>query len=77
MEEATKVNWNDDRIDRFAEQVDRRFDKVDERFDRVDERFERMEERMERRFDSLQHAMIITMGGFIAAFAALFASVNL
>jgi hypothetical protein len=29
METAAKVNWNDGRIDRFAEQVDRRFDKVD------------------------------------------------
>jgi hypothetical protein len=99
MEAAAKVNWNDDRIDRFAEQVDHRFERVDERFDtvdrrlerletQVDERFERFEaqvdkrfdkvdarfehlhERLEKRFDLLTYAMIVTLAGFLAAFAS-------
>jgi hypothetical protein len=59
MEQA-KVHWNDDRLDHFAAQVDMRFDKVDKRFDRL-----------EARFDALQHSMIITLAGFLAAFAAV------
>ena len=77
MEAAAKVNWNDDRIDRFAEQVDRRFDKVDERFDKVDARFEYLHERLEKRFDFLTHALIVTLAGFLAAFVGLFASMHL
>jgi hypothetical protein len=80
VESATKVNWNDDRLDHFAEQVDKRFEQVDQRFDKfeehVDLRFNRLEERFEKRFDALQHAMIVTMASFIVAFAGLFASVN-
>jgi hypothetical protein len=80
MEQA-KVNWNDNRLDHFAAQVDKRFEQVDERFDKfeehVDTRFNRLEERFEKRFDALQHSMIVTMAGFLAAFAGLFASLHL
>ena len=80
MEQGKKGNWNDDRLDHFAAQVDKRFEQVDERFDKfeahVDTRFNRLEERFEKRFDTLQQAMIVTLAGFLAAFAALFASAN-
>ena len=79
MEQAT-VNWNDDRLDHFAEQVDKRFEQVDKRFDKfeehVDVRFNRLEERFERRFDTLQNSMIVTLGGILAAFAAVVVSVS-
>jgi hypothetical protein len=88
MEAAAKVNWNDDRIDRFVEQVDERFDRVDQRidrfeaqvdkrFDRVDARFEYLHERLEKRFDFLTYALIVTLAGFLVAFVGLFASTNL
>jgi uncharacterized protein (DUF3084 family) len=87
MEAAAKVNWNDDRIDRFAEQVDKRFEQVDRRFDRVEERidaqgahfdarFNHLEDRFEKRFDALQHSMIYSLAGILAAFAALFVAAN-
>jgi hypothetical protein len=74
------LNWNDDRLDHFAAQVDKRFEQVDERFDKfeehVDVRFNRLEERFEKRFDALQHSIIVAMAGFLAAFAALFATAS-
>lgn len=98
MEAAAKVNWNDDRIDRFTEQVDSRFEQVDERFDRfeervdlrfkqvderfdkfeshVDTRFNRLEDRFEKRFDALQHSMIYSLAGILAAFAAVVVTAN-
>lgn len=87
MEQA-KANWNDDRLDHFAEQVDKRFEQVDRRFDRVEERidaqgahfdarFNHLEARFEKRFDSLQQAMIFTLASFLVAFAGLFASLHL
>jgi hypothetical protein len=69
MEAATKVNWNDDRIDRFSEQVDGRFDKLE---NHVEARFNRLEDR----FDLLQNSLIISLAGILAAFAALFAAAN-
>lgn len=75
VETARTVNWNDDRLDHFAEQVDKRFEQVDERFDKFEEhfdaRFNRLEERFEKRFDALQHSMIYTLAGILAAFAAV------
>ncbi|MGE5280769.1 MAG: hypothetical protein ACM3N0_00340 [Chloroflexota bacterium] len=72
------MNWNDDRLDHFAEQVDKRFEQVDERFDKfeahVDARFNRLEDRFEKRFDTLQQSMIITLASILTAFAALVAA---
>lgn len=84
MEQGT-VNWNDDRLDHFAEQVDKRFEQVDKRFDRfeerVDARFDHVEARIEAqgkhfdsRFDALQQSMIVTLAGILTAFAALVAA---
>lgn len=74
------MNWNDDRLDHFAEQVDKRFEQVDERFDKfeehVDARFNRLEARFEKRFDSLQNSMIVTLAGILAAFVGLLATAN-
>lgn len=74
------MNWNDDRLDRFAEQVDKRFEQVDERFDKfehhVDARFNRLEDRFEKRFDALQHSMIYSLAGILAAFAAVVVTAN-
>jgi hypothetical protein len=63
MEQA-KTNWNDDRLDRFAEQVDKRFDRLEGRIEAQGEHFDA-------RFDSLQQAMIITLAGIISALAAV------
>ena len=74
------MHWNDDRLDHFAEQVDKRFEQVDERFDKfeehVDVRFNRLEERFEKRFDALQHSMIYSLAGILAAFAAVVVTAN-
>lgn len=74
------MNWNDDRLDHFAEQVDKRFEQVDERFDKfeahVDARFNRLEERFEKRFDALQHSMVYSLAGIFAAFAAVVVTAN-
>ena len=75
MEQA-KVNWNDDRMDHFAQQVDKRFEQVDKRFDRFEEHVDSRFNRIEARFDSLQQAMIVTLAGILAAFAAVFATAN-
>jgi hypothetical protein len=83
MEQA-RTNWNDDRLDRLADQVsamrqhiDDRFDaqdaRIDERFARIDERFARIDERfarIDKRFDALQYAMIITLASLLATIAA-------
>jgi predicted nuclease with TOPRIM domain len=85
MEAATKVNWNDDRIDRFAEQVDRRFERVDERFDRleehvdlrfkqVDERFDKIESHVEARFNRLEDRFDLLQNSLIIALAGILAA---
>jgi predicted nuclease with TOPRIM domain len=53
VEQGT-VNWNDDRLDHFAEQVDKRFEHVDERFDRFEEQVNRRFERVDERFDKFE-----------------------
>jgi hypothetical protein len=68
MEQAG-ANWNDDRLDRFAEQVDKRFDKLEDRIVAQGEHFDA-------RFDRLQQAMIVTLASILVAFAGLFATVN-
>jgi flagellar capping protein FliD len=78
--EQARANWNDDRLDRFAEQVDKRFDRVEERIDaqgaHFDARFNHLEERFEKRFDALQQSMILSLAGIIAAFGSLFVAFN-
>jgi hypothetical protein len=68
--EQERANWNDDRLDRFAEQVDKRFDKLENRIEAQGEHFDA-------RFDALQQSMIITLASFLVAFAGLFASLHL
>lgn len=75
--EQPKANWNDDRLDHFADQVDKRFEQVDRRFDKFEGHVDACFNRLEERFDSLQQAMIITLASFLAAFAGLFVSVHL
>lgn len=80
------MNWNDDRLDRLADQVDdlrrhmdERFEKQDariqERFEkqdvRIDMKFENLEARMDARFDALQRSMTITLAGILAAFTSV------
>jgi hypothetical protein len=81
--EHGRANWNDDRLDRFADQIDKRFEQVDKRFEQVDKRFDKLESRIEAqgahfdaRFDALQQAMVITLGSILVAFVGLFATVN-
>jgi predicted nuclease with TOPRIM domain len=76
MEQA-RTNWNDDRLDRLADQVCAMRQHIDDRFDaqnaRLDERFARMDERfgrIDKRFDALQYAMIVTLASFLATIAA-------
>lgn len=66
--EASRVNWNDDRLDRLADQIERIAGKVDSLRQHVDGRFEKQEARIETRFDRLQNAMIITLSSILAAF---------
>jgi hypothetical protein len=62
--EAPRVNWNDDRLDRLA-------DEVAELRRHLDERFEKQEARIENRFDRLQNSLIITLAGILAAFTSV------
>ncbi len=76
MEQA-RVNWNDDRLDRLADQVDRVVDQVGALRHHLDERFEKQEARIEARFDKLQNAMIVTLGSILTAFGGLIVSTQL
>jgi chaperonin cofactor prefoldin len=58
------MNWNDDRLDRLA-------DEVAELRRHMDERFEKQEARIEDRFDRLQNSLIITLAGILAAFTSV------
>jgi DNA-binding Lrp family transcriptional regulator len=75
MEQA-RANWNDDRLDRLAEQVDKRFEEVDRRFDRLEDRIVAQGEHFDARFDALQQAMIITLASMLVAFAGISASLH-
>lgn len=68
------MNWNDDRLDHFAEQVDKRFAQVDKRFDRLEDRIDAQGKHFDARFDALQQSMIVTLAGILTAFAALVAA---
>jgi hypothetical protein len=69
------MNWNDDRLDRLANQVDDLRRHIDERFEkqdaRIDVKFENFEARMDARFDALQRSMTITLAGILAAFTSV------
>jgi flagellar biosynthesis/type III secretory pathway protein FliH len=82
MEQAPAVNWNDDRLDRLADQVDglnQRIDDLrvhmDERFEkqdaRIDAKFESFEARIDARFNALQRSLTITLAGILVAFVGL------
>jgi hypothetical protein len=75
--EQGRANWNDDRLDRFAERVDNRFEQVDMRFDKLESRIEAQGAHFDARFDALQQAMVITLVSILVAFVGLFATVNL
>lgn len=64
--EGARTNWNDDRLDRLADQVDDVRRSVDD-----------LRSHMDERFDRLQLAMIITLGGIIAAFGSAFVGLQL
>ena len=57
--ESSRTNWNDDRLDRLADQVDRLAGQVTA-----------LGKHMDDRFDRLQYSMIITLASILAAFAA-------
>jgi len=71
------VNWNDDRLDRLADDVDHVAKKVDALREHMDERFEKQDARMLGRFDRLQNAMVVTLGGILAAFGSAVLAVAL
>jgi chaperonin cofactor prefoldin len=58
------VNWNDDRLDRLADQVEALRH-------HLDERFEKQEARIVDRFDRLQNSLIIALAGILAAFTSV------
>jgi hypothetical protein len=64
------MNWNDDRLDRLA-------DEVAELRRHMDERFEKQEARIEDRFDRLQNSLIITLAGILAAFTSTVLAIQL
>jgi len=55
--EQERTNWNDDRLDRLAEQVDRLAGEVTA-----------LGRHMDDRFDRLQYSLIVALGGILAAF---------
>lgn len=65
------MNWNDDRLDRLADQVEALHQRIDDLRVHMDKRFREHEARMEARFDRLQNSLIITLGGILAAVIAL------
>jgi hypothetical protein len=55
--EQERTNWNDDRLDRLADQVDRLAGEVTA-----------LGRHMDDRFDRLQYSLIVALGGILAAF---------
>ena len=58
--EQERTNWNDDRLDRLADQVDRLTAEVSA-----------LSRHMDDRFDRLQYSLIVALAGILAAFAGL------
>jgi hypothetical protein len=54
-----RTNWNDDRLDRLADQIDQ-----------VATQVTALGKHMDDRFDRLQIAMIVTFGSILAAFGS-------
>jgi hypothetical protein len=54
-----RTNWNDDRLDRLADQADR-----------LAVQLTALGKHMDDRFDRLQIAMIVTLGSILAAFGS-------
>lgn len=54
-----RTSWNDDRLDRLADQVDRLAGEV-----------AALSKHMDARFDRLQNAMIVTLASILAAFGS-------
>jgi len=57
--EQQRTSWNDDRLDRLADQVDR-----------VATEVAALGKHMDARFDRLQNAMIVTLASILAAFGS-------
>ena len=68
--EPARANWNDDRLDRLADQVDalRRH---------MDERFEKQGARIDAKFDALQRSMIVTLSSILTAFGSTLLAIQL
>jgi hypothetical protein len=62
--EQARTNWNDDRLDRLADQVTALRE-------HMDARFEAQNARIDKRFDALQYSLIVTLASLLAAFAAI------
>lgn len=58
--DGARTNWNDDRLDRLADQVDRLAGQVTA-----------LGKHMDDRFDRLQYSMILALASIIAAFVGL------
>ncbi len=71
--EGARTNWNDDRLDRLADQVDDVRRSVDDLRGHVDD----LRSHMDDRFDRLQTAMIVTLAGILAAFGTAFLGLQL
>jgi ubiquinone biosynthesis protein UbiJ len=69
--EASRVNWNDDRLDRLADEVGAVRAQVDALDRHMNERFEKQEAKITDRFDRLQNSLIITLAGILAAFTSV------
>ncbi len=61
------MNWNDDRLDRLADDVVALRAQMETMSRHMDERFEKQERWIADRFDRLQNSMIITLAGVIAS----------
>jgi chaperonin cofactor prefoldin len=69
--EAGRVNWNDDRLDRLADQVEALHMRIDDLNRHIDERFEKQQIWIADRFDRLQNSLIIVLAGILAAFTSV------
>ena len=63
--ELERTNWNDDRLDRLADQVDRLAGEVTA-----------LGKHMDDRFDRLQYSMIVALGSILAAFGGALVAIQ-
>ena len=75
--EQERTNWNDDRLDRLADQVDRVAGQVAALGKHMDDRFDAQSARIEKRFDNLTYGLIYAMASILAAFGGALVALHM